>query len=208
MSGEKIFIVEDERIVAEDLKRMLERIGYSVVGSVANGEQALKEMARAKPDLALLDIRIQGKIDGVDVAEYAVSEFDIPVIYLTAYADEPTLDRAIGTLPSAYILKPFDERGLKTTIDLALYRHKMDQLVRELSNMHGTILTALPIAVIAVDLAEKVTYLNKAAEQLTKQTLENVLGKTIENLSAFKSTASPIKDDVGRVIGKVLVLMI
>src|SRR5256885_9530681 len=104
MPGERIFIVEDERIVAEDLKRMLERLGYSVVGSVSTGEDALKQIEATLPNLVLMDIRIRGPLDGVDVAEHVVAEFDIPVIYLTAYADETTLDRAKGTQPTGYIL--------------------------------------------------------------------------------------------------------
>src|SRR6185503_745457 len=103
MAGEQVFIVEDERIVAEDLKRMLERLGYKVVGSASSGDEAVKKMEATKPQLVIMDIRIQGSLDGVDVAEHVVAQFDIPVIYLTAYADETTVDRAKGTLPAAYI---------------------------------------------------------------------------------------------------------
>src|SRR5689334_9029196 len=136
MAGERIFIVEDERIVAEDLKMMLERLGFKVVGSAARGDEAIEKMEATKPQLVLMDIRIQGSLDGIDVAEHVVTQFDIPVIYLTAYADEITVDRAKGTLPAGYILKPFEERSLKTTIDLALYRHSMDRMMKNAEEWH------------------------------------------------------------------------
>jgi CheY-like chemotaxis protein len=135
MAGEHIFIVEDERIVAEDLKRMLERLGYSVVGSESSGEEALKKIEETKPQLVLMDIRIHGPLDGIDVAEHVFVQFDIPVVYLTAYADDITVDRAKGTLPLGYILKPFEERSLKTTIELALYRNKMDRMMRNIEEL-------------------------------------------------------------------------
>jgi PAS domain S-box-containing protein len=190
MAGEQIFIVEDERIVAEDLKRMLERLGYNVVGSAASGDEAIKKVEASKPHLVLMDIRLQGALDGVDVAEHMVAEFDIPVIYLTAYADETTVDRAKGTLPSGYILKPFEERSLKTTIELALYRHSMDRLIKNVEDWHGGILEGLGVAVLAVDTQGNVAYMNKGAEVLTGHNLDKAFGKPLETVLPFKKDAS------------------
>jgi CheY-like chemotaxis protein len=208
MAGEHIFIVEDERIVAEDLKRMLERLGFAVVGSVSTGEDALKQIETTKPDLVLMDIRIRGSLDGVDVAEHVVAEFDIPVIYLTAYADETTVDRAKGTLPSGYILKPFEERSLKTTVDLALYRHKMDQMLKMGDEWHGGILENLGVAVMATDVKGTITYMNKMAERLTGQFFGKAFGRPLKDVlpAGLHCDESPVHDSEGRVKGTALVL--
>jgi CheY-like chemotaxis protein len=190
MAGELIFIVEDERIVAEDLKRMLQRLGYQVVGSAASGDEAIKQVEEKKPHLVLMDIRIQGPLDGIDVAERIYAEYDIPVVYLTAYADDTTVDRAKGTLASGYILKPFEERSLKTTIELALYRHSMEQMIKNVEEWHGEILGSLDMAVLAVDNDNNITYLNKTAEALTECLLENVLGHPITKVLSVETSQS------------------
>lgn len=125
MAGEKIFIVEDQRIVAEDLTRMLERLGYQVVGLASSGDEALKIIEATRPHLILMDIHIQGSLDGVHVAKQVVAKFDVSLIYLTGSADEILVARAKGTQPSGYLQKPFDEQDLKTTVELALNRKKL-----------------------------------------------------------------------------------
>lgn len=184
MAGERLFIVEDETIVAEDLKRMLERMGYAVCGSAAEGEKALTAIERQKPDLVLMDIRIQGPKDGIEVAETIYARWDTPVIYLTAYADDLTVDRAKGTLASGYLLKPFEERGLKSTIDLALYRHKMERMVQGLEERPGGILDHLGAAVWAVDAKGNVTYLNRRGEALLGCSRNEALGRPLASWAA------------------------
>jgi CheY-like chemotaxis protein len=222
MPGENIFIVEDERIVAEDLKRMLERLGYKVVGSASSGDEAIEKMKATPPHLVLMDIRIQGALDGIDVAEHVVTEFDIPVIYLTAYADETTVDRAKGTLPSGYILKPFEERSLKTIVELALYKHNMDRMFIEAQDWHGGILANLSMAVMAIDGKSNITYMNKTAENLTGHQLDKVLGKSVDDVLITENTRffinrngqrisvdckkSVIKDPEGNHTGTALIL--
>lgn len=226
MAKERIFIVEDERIVAEDLKRMLERLGYEVAGTAASGEEAIKKVAAAQPALVLMDIRIQGPMDGVEVAEHLYTHFDIPVSYLTAYADETTLDRAKATMPFGYILKPFEERHLQTTIEMALFRHKMDRMLKKLDQWHAAALQNLSEAVVAADEEGRVRFLNKTAEALTGLALENVFGKPIEQIFQFQKNGgepvlfidrgaqkvplhyarTPVKDQEGFPRGSVLVL--
>ncbi|MBL0349726.1 MAG: response regulator [Elusimicrobia bacterium] len=188
MAGERLFIVEDETIVAEDLKRMLERMGYAVCGSAAEGDKALAAIERQKPDLVLMDIRIHGPEDGIEVAETIYARWDTPVIYLTAYADDLTVDRAKGTLASGYLLKPFEERGLKSTIDLALYRHKMERMVQGLEERPGGILDHLGVAVWAVDAKGNVTYLNRRGEALFGRSRNEALGRP---LSTWASQEKP-----------------
>src|SRR5262245_58309074 len=108
MSQERLFIVEDERIVAEDLHDMLTRLGYHVLGIASTGEEAIEKSEALRPDLVLMDIRLAGELDGVQAAEIIWTHQGIPVTYLTAFADENTLERAKATMPFGYILKPFE----------------------------------------------------------------------------------------------------
>jgi diguanylate cyclase (GGDEF)-like protein len=128
MSNNKILIVEDESIIAEDLFDSLTSLGYQVTAIVYSGEEAIIAASEVRPDLVLMDVNLQGKIDGITAAEKIRSRFQIPVIYLTAYADENTLRRVNSTKPFGYIVKPFEEKNLHTTIQIALHRHHYDCL--------------------------------------------------------------------------------
>lgn len=118
MSKGTILIVEDERLIANDIARMLKKNAYSVIGIADNAESALDLIGEHKPDLCILDINIKGKIDGIELA----AKLDIPFVYLTAYYDQSTVDRAKKTNPGAYIVKPFNERDLLVNIELAIHR--------------------------------------------------------------------------------------
>lgn len=131
MNKYKILVVEDEQIVALDISQRLTELGYTVTGHAASGEEALQQIETTAPDMVLMDIRIKGEIDGVQTAQQVRDRFGLPVIYLTAYSDEGTLERAKATGPYGYIIKPFDNRDLKTAIDIALYRQAMEQRERE-----------------------------------------------------------------------------
>jgi len=130
MAAEKILVVEDERVVARDIEKRLKKLGYVVTLTVASGEEAIKKTAETRPDLVLMDIQLKGKMDGIEAAERIRTDFDIPVIYLTAFADEETLQRAKATEPFGYILKPFDERDLHTAIEIAFRRRLAEAAVR------------------------------------------------------------------------------
>ncbi|AFY35805.1 ATP-binding protein [Calothrix sp. PCC 7507] len=123
MVDTKIFIVEDEILVAREIEGYLGKLGYSVVGIAASAETALKQIAEIQPDLVLVDIVLKGEQDGVSVAKQVCDRFHIPVIYLTAYVDAPTLERAKRTYPFGYILKPFNQNALKANIEIAVARH-------------------------------------------------------------------------------------
>ena len=128
MSQKKILIVEDESIIAEDISDSLISLGYRISGMVYSGEEAIEAAAKCRPDLVLMDVNLQGEIDGITAAAEIRSRFQIPVVYLTAYADENTLRRVNATKPFGYIVKPFEEKNLHTTIQLALHRHEYDSL--------------------------------------------------------------------------------
>lgn len=128
MLTKKILIVEDESIIAEDIADSLIALGYQVTAIVHSGEEALESAVKERPDLVLMDVNLQGEIDGITAGAEMQSRFQIPVIYLTAYADENTLLRVNSTKPFGYIVKPFEEKNLHTTIQLALHRHQYDSL--------------------------------------------------------------------------------
>lgn len=130
MAAEKILVVEDERVVARDIEKRLKKLGYIVPASVASGEEAIEKVAELRPDLVLMDIRLKGRMDGIEAAEQIRADFNTPVIYLTAYADEVTLQRAKVTEPFGYIVKPFDERDLHVAVEVALSRRLSETAIR------------------------------------------------------------------------------
>jgi PAS domain S-box-containing protein len=127
----KVAIVEDEFIVALDIRSFLERSGYAVSGVYSSGEDLLAQFEATRPDLVLMDIKIRGKLDGVETASIVHERYYTPVVLLTAFADDETIARAKITQPYGYIIKPFEERELKTAIEIALYRATMEKKLRE-----------------------------------------------------------------------------
>lgn len=125
-----ILVVEDESIVRKDIERSLQKLGYHVIGSADTGEKAINLALELKPDLALMDIMLKGDMTGIEAAERIREKLDIPIIYLTAYADESTLAKAKVTEPHGYILKPFKEIDIHTTIEMALHKHKKEKELR------------------------------------------------------------------------------
>ncbi|MFB1021723.1 MAG: response regulator [Vicingaceae bacterium] len=123
----KILIVEDEAIVAKDISVCLEKIGYEVLASFSKGEKALTFLEENTPDLVLMDIMLAGNISGIDASARIKKDYDIPVVFLTAYADEKTIERAKITEPYGYVIKPFKEIDLRTSIEMALYKFKKEK---------------------------------------------------------------------------------
>ena len=127
MSKKKILIVEDEAIVAKDISVCLKRTGYEVLGSFSNGEQALEFLESNSPDLILMDIMLAGKLTGIDTSKIIKEKFDIPIVFLTAYADEKTIEKAKVTEPYGYVIKPFKEIDLRTSIEMASYKYQKEK---------------------------------------------------------------------------------
>jgi hypothetical protein len=175
----KILIVEDENIVAFNIQNRLERLGYIVTAVSSSGEVALQKVEQTHPDLVLMDIKLKGMIDGIQAAERIRTEFQIPVVYLTAYTDEETLNRAKRTEPYGYILKPFEARDLNTTIEIALYKHQIEQQLRQREQWLATTLKSIGDAVITTDSQGVVTFMNPVAEALTRWNSEEVLGNDL-----------------------------
>jgi two-component system, response regulator PdtaR len=127
MTNTRIMIVEDEWTVAEDIKISLQSLGYTVTSITSSGEEAIQKAEEDRPDLVLMDIVLQGEMDGIEAANQIRSRFNIPIVYLTAYADEKILERAKITEPFGYIVKPFINEDLKIAIEIALYKHKAEK---------------------------------------------------------------------------------
>lgn len=167
MAGAKILIVEDEGIAALSIQRRLESLGYPAPDIALSGEEALEKVAAKQPDVVLMDIMLHGEIDGVMAAEQIRSRYDIPVIYLTAYTDEDTLRRAKITEPYGYIVKPSRDRELQITIDMALYKHKIELETRDREKWFSTTLRSIGDGVIATDRDGLIKFMNATAERLT-----------------------------------------
>jgi DNA-binding NarL/FixJ family response regulator len=124
MATARILIVEDEGLVAEDIRETLVRQGYQIAGVVISGEQAVRLAAEIRPDLVLMDIRLQGKIQGIQAARLIRGDLNIPIVYVTAHGDEATVRDANTTQPSGFVLKPFEEEKLRSAIERALRESK------------------------------------------------------------------------------------
>jgi PAS domain S-box-containing protein/putative nucleotidyltransferase with HDIG domain len=178
----KILVVEDESIVARDIRNMLLGLGYEVTAVISDAEEAIKSAKKDRPHLVLMDIMLPGDLSGVEAADQIYSDFNIPVVYLTAFADETTLQRAKETEPFGYLLKPFEERELKSTIEIAIYKFGMEMKLRERERWLTTMLKSIEDGVIATDKKGNITFMNPLAETLTGWHQAKALNKPLSNV--------------------------
>ncbi len=167
MRKPKILVVEDERVVAADIEESLRKLGYHVVGAAASGVGAIRRAVETEPDLVLMDIKLKGRMDGIDAAQELHERLGIPVVFLTAYADDSILARAKRSSPSGYVLKPFDDRSLRSAVEIALDRHPRERRLRESEHRLATALGSFQDAVVLTGADARVAFLNRAAERLT-----------------------------------------
>lgn len=147
MKNTHILIVEDENIVAKDIENTLKRMGYTVTGIASSGEEALKKVTNKQTNLVLMDIKLKGNMDGIEAAKQIRSNFNIPVVFLTAYSDEETLQRAKATEPYGFILKPFNEDDIHSTIEIAVYKHIIENKLKKSEEKYRTLVENLNIGV-------------------------------------------------------------
>jgi len=181
-SAPVIYIVEDESLIALDLQERLKRLKYRVCAVSASGEEAVERVGEMCPDLVLMDIRLKGEMDGIDAARVIQSRHDIPVVFLSAYAEEKTLERARITEPYGYVLKPVQDRELDINIQIALYRHKADQELRRTKKWLDTLLLSLGDGLLATAPGGKVLLMNPAAERLTGWSFEEAFGRSADEV--------------------------
>ena len=162
-----ILVVEDERIVARDIRRIVEGFGYIVPAIVSTGEKAVQEAKNLHPDLVLMDIVLEGKMTGIDAAEEIRNRFSIPVIYLTAYSDRDTVKSAKETMPYGYLLKPVNEDELRTTVETALYKHKMEMTLVESERRYRLLAENVADVIWTMDMNMQFTYISPSVTALS-----------------------------------------
>ena len=174
MAHAKILIVDDEVVVAEAIRRQLRSLGYLVVGVVSTGSEAVQLAGEHRPDLVLMDIKLKGPMDGIEAAAAIQSRYAIPVIYLTAFSDEETLERARPTLPLAYLIKPFVSSDLRAAVELALFRHRVSDMAEQRGRWLNTVVQSMGDAVMTLD--------RQAAERITGWLQSDAIGKPVEEI--------------------------
>ncbi|MFH1918477.1 MAG: sigma 54-interacting transcriptional regulator [Planctomycetota bacterium] len=202
-----ILIVEDEQIVAVAIEGHLQRLGYQVVGTAASGEEACKKAAELDPDLVLMDVRIEGPMDGIEAAQRIRQSRDVPVVFLTAYSDVDTVERAKVVEPYGYIVKPFDARDLHTTIEMALHKGNADRRLRESHENMRTILDAQRHGTVMLDAHGRVRFASQAALRMAKASDREVVGHGLvdllplsrEQATALEETCRRPQDERGKV---------
>lgn len=183
MEKDSILVIEDEAIVAMDISNTLESVGYNVLSWIKSGEEALEFLKERRPDLILMDIKLKGELDGIQTADQIRNLYNLPVIFLTAFSDKETLDRAKLSLPYGYITKSYNINDLRSTIEMALYKHRMEKKLHEQQQVMDVSLNNIEAAVITADRDGKVRFINRAAEKLLGVTDQaRVIGAPIDAL--------------------------
>jgi AmiR/NasT family two-component response regulator len=162
MARKKILVVEDEFITASDIQSTLTRMGFEVPGIADTGEDAVRMAGELKPDAILMDITLKGKMNGITAASIIRERYGVPVIYLTGQSDDATITRALESEPFGYIIKPFEERTLKATIGMALYKHALDEQLRESEQLVRSLIDANPEPMFILDANTRVLVINEA----------------------------------------------
>lgn len=176
MGQARILVVEDEVIVARTIASQLRQLGYIVTGTASSGKVAIAKASETQPELVLMDIILKGEMDGIATASLIREQLDVPVIFLTAYGDDHTLERAKITQPFGYIVKPFTIKDLRIAIEIGLLKHQLERELRENRDQLATLLNSMSDAVIATDEQGIMTFMNPAAEALTGWQQKDALG--------------------------------
>ncbi len=196
----KILIVEDESIVATHIAETLKLSGYEVTDTVPSGEMALQSVGKDQPNLILMDIVLNGGMSGIETAEKINADLDVPVIFLTAYSDKKTLDKAKNIGPFGYIVKPFKEKDLNSAIQVALEKHRQIKDLKNKEEWYKGSLKNLAEAVIAIDEKGRVSFINRAAESLTGFTEKGVVGKPVQEICFLEKENIGNEDPILKVI--------
>lgn len=182
MLASKILIVEDEGIIAMDIRNQLESFGYEVAGTAFSGGQAITLATQHRPDLIMMDIVLKGDMDGISAAQTITETLHIPVIFLTAYSDPATLRRAKATGAYGYLIKPFRPDELHASIEVALFKHQLERKLKESEQWFGKTLHCISDSVIATDVEGRIRFMNPVAEAATGCRLEQGKGKVVTEL--------------------------
>ncbi len=190
MENAQILIVEDDTITAMDIENQLKNLGYGVTAKVSHGEDAIKEVRKNTPDLVLMDIVLKGEMDGIEAADEIRSQFDIPVVFLTAYVDRKRLERAKLTTPFGFIIKPFQDKDFRLTIEMALYvakadaeRKQAEEALRESEEKFRSVFEDSAVGMVLVDPHGRYHEVNQAMSEILGYTQEEFLSMTPKDIS-------------------------
>lgn len=186
MPDNNIMIVEDEEIVAEDIRASVEKMGYFVCATASTGQEAIDKAGLTRPDLILMDIVLKGDMDGVEAARQIKDLYKVPVVYLTAFGETGMVQHAKITEPYGYIIKPFQDRELQIAIEIALYKKQAEAGIQKMERWLATVLKSIGDAVIASDKDRRITFMNAVAEKLTGWGQESAIGKKITEILNIK----------------------
>jgi PAS domain S-box-containing protein len=186
MCPRRVLIIEDEFIVAESIRTKLEELDYRPLEVALSGEEGVEKAGEERPDIVLMDIHLRGEIDGIEAARRIRERFDIPVVYLTAFTDRETLQRAKLTQPYGYVIKPFETRELHTIIEMALYKHEAEQKLRETEQRLAATLKSVGDGLITTDAEGIINFLNPMAEALTGWPRDEAVGKELAEVFRVK----------------------
>jgi PAS domain S-box-containing protein len=202
MATIRVLVVEDEVIVAKIIAIQLKQLGYIVLDTASSGAAAIAKALETKPDLVLMDIVLKGEMDGVTAATHIRYQMDVPIIYLTAYADDNTLQRAKLTQPFGYITKPFTANDLRVAVEIGMFKHQVAQELQDNRDQLATLLRSMSDAVIATDAQGAITFMNPAAEVLTGWPQAEALGKASSEILQLinEVTGVPVINPVLRVL--------
>jgi PAS domain S-box-containing protein len=201
MARGKVLIVEDEPIVAMDLKQEVQELGYEVVGVADSADEALMNVQASAPDFALMDIRIAGSLDGIQTARALRHWYHVPSIFLTSYTDDATLARAARTMPYGYLTKPFKSAELRATLRMALDRSREDARERTEHEQVAETFNGMPEGIVTISCKGNVRFMNYAAEALTGWNISAAKGKPVHEVLHWSSTQTnpvpPLADWTG-----------
>lgn len=207
-------MVEDEAIVARDICQQLTELGFVPVADTRTGEEAIELAGKLRPDLVLMDIQLAGKMDGITAAQTIRERFDLPVVFLTAFAGRETLERARLAEPFGYIIKPFAEQDLRTVVEMALYKHRTETRLRESEARLRAITDSAQDAIVMIDARGRVTFWNPAAATIFGFEADEIMGREVHALLAdapqieAHQRAFPefLRTGAGRAVGQTLEL--
>jgi len=177
-----VLVVEDDAIVATDIEQALEEMGYEVVAVLPDGDDAVAAARSTRPDVVLMDIRLPGEMDGIEAGTVLHQTLDVPVVYLSAYSDALTLHRAKAAGSWGYLVKPFDNKGLRAAIEVAIHRHRSQSLLRDSERRYSATLEVIPSAVVVTDAQGVITMVNPAGEYLFARHETEMVGLPIEEV--------------------------
>jgi len=199
----KLLIVEDECIVALDLRQELEEFGCEITGLAESAEAAMRSVEECRPDLVLMDIKIDGAMDGIETARHLRRAYKVPVVFLTSHSDKQTLDRAAKELPYGYLTKPFKSRELQATLRVALHKAAVDADLRQSSQLMSMTIEGVPEAVVLLSADGIVQYMNRAAEEMAGLKLLRARGLLLTEVFQLREISErpvPLPVDHGRAV--------